>query len=125
MYSKQIIISSLFLLLSTLSFSQSKDFDKRLLSGFSLEEIKLMSQADLEFNTYCIENAYNIVSTNQSKENYPTLINGAIRVNNLESINFFDLNIPLSESDQTYLLLGEENKLIYIKSISKINEELH
>lgn len=104
-------------------YSQQSDFDERLLAKFSIEELNAMDDNSLAFNTYCIESAFEIMPFPTEKEG-DAAINGARNIADLESINFFELNVTLKEDQYQYFKLLGTDQMLMIKPISLIKQEL-
>lgn len=119
---KTLLTLLLGLSLSSLTFAQQKSFDERLKVKFTDLEINSMSDEELAFNTYCIENAFVIMDFPTEKEG-DAAINGARKIEDLQNINFFDLNIELKEDQYQYFKILGTDKMLAIKPISLINKE--
>jgi len=104
-------------------FAQNSTYDNRLLASFTEEEINEMDEETLAFNTYCIENAFEVMPFPVEKEG-DAAINGARNIADLENINFFELNVTLKEDQYQYFKLLGTDKMLMIKPITLIKEEL-
>lgn len=119
-----VTITTLFFTLALGSvFGQNTDFDERLLSKFSAEELNAMDESELAFNTYCIEHAFEVMPFPAEKEG-DAAINGARNIQDLENINFFELNVELKEDQYQYFKLLGTDKMLMIKPITLIKQEL-
>ncbi len=113
----------LLLLITFKSIGQSSDFDKRLLKKFSQEELNNMTEEEIKFNTYCIQNAFFISDFPEEKTN-DQAINGARKIDDVNNINFFELNIPLKEDAYQYFRILGSDKLLSVKPIFLIKSEI-
>jgi hypothetical protein len=117
------LLTLLFSLFAGSSFAQQSDIDERLLAKYSAEEVEAMDQETLAFNTYCIEHAFEIMPFPAEKEG-DAAINGARNIQDLNNINFFELNVELKEDEYQYFKLLGTDKMLMIKPISLIKQEL-
>ncbi len=120
---KKLLVLTVVSMIGLLSFAQSSTDTDKLLKKFTKEEIKSMSIETLRFNTYCIENAFEIVDFPKEKTG-DQAINGARKIENLESVNFFDLNIELKDETYQYFTVLGTDKLLIVKPIFLIKTEL-
>ena len=123
---KKLLICSMTLLSVGLFYGQNIEADKRLEAKFSkakLVELTQTNQEELKFLNYCIENAYTIMPLPVEKTE-ASEIRGTIQVNNLEEINFFDLNLELEEVNWQYYILKGTQKMIVIFSKEEIEKNM-
>ncbi|CAG5087649.1 hypothetical protein [Parvicella tangerina] len=117
------ILTLLFTLFLGSGFAQSPDIDDRLLVQFSQEELETMDKQELAFHTYCIENAFQVMPFPKEKAG-DAAINGARNIKDLSTINFFELNITLKQDEYQYFTLLGTDKMLMIKPITLIKQEL-
>ncbi len=117
------LLTLLLTLLVSAGFGQQSNYDERLLVAFSEEDLNAMDQEELAFNTFCIENAFEVMPFPSEKEG-DHAINGARNIADLDAINFFELNITLKEDQYQYFKLLGTDQMLMIKPISLIKQEL-
>ncbi len=112
----------IFLLIAFSSIGQSLNTDERLLKKFSQEEINSMSEEDLKFEIFCLDNSFTIenYSDNKEENNFP--LNGGRKIENLNNINLEDLNIKIKDDIQ-YFKISYEQKVLVVKSLNQLKEE--
>ena len=91
---KQIIVFTSISLLSSLGFSQEK-FDQRLLEKYNVEQLSKIQRenpSDLEFLTFCLDNAFYIAKHDPAKDNKDLI---RIKIADIDNINFASLGIDL------------------------------
>ena len=113
----------IFFLIAFSSMGQSSNTDERLLKKFSQEEINGMSEEDLNFNTFCIENAFTISKFPEEKKNSKS-ITGSINISDINKINFFELHIELKEDAYQYFQIVGTDKILSIKPVFLIKSEI-
>lgn len=116
------LLTLVFTIIVGTGFSQHQDYDSRLLATFTEAEISEMDAETLAFNTFCIENAFEVMPFPTEKEG-DAAINGARNIADLDNINFFELNITLKEDQYQYFRLLGTDKMLMIKPISLIKKE--
>jgi hypothetical protein len=112
----------IFLLIAFSSIGQSLNTDERLLKKFSQEEINGMSEQDLNFEIYCLDNAFKIQDYSDNKEENNYHLNGLRKIEDLNNVNLEDLKIKITENTQ-YFKISYENKVIVVKSLSDLKVE--
>lgn len=117
------LLTMLFVLFAGQGIAQNNEYDSRLLVGFSESEIKNMDATELAFNTYCIENAFEIMPFPTEKEG-DAAINGARKIADLNNINFYDLKVELKADEYQYFKILGTDKMLMIKPITLIKQEL-
>ncbi|MBT6438349.1 MAG: hypothetical protein HOK72_01500 [Flavobacteriales bacterium] len=121
---KQIIVFTSISLLSSLGFSQEK-FDQRLLEKYNVEQLSKMqteSPADLEFLTFCLDNAFYIAKHDPAKDNKDLI---RIKIADINNINFASLGIDLQEKSYQYFLIEGLNQLLVLRSIEHIKKDMN
>jgi hypothetical protein len=121
---KQIIVFTSISLLSSLGFSQEK-FDQRLLEKYNVEQLSKMqteSPADLEFLTFCLDNAFYIAKHDPAKDNKDLI---RIKIADIDNINFASLGIDLQEKSYQYFLIEGLNQLLVLRSIEHIKKDMN
>jgi len=123
---KRTIISALtivaFLAFNVSVFAQSNaDFDSRLLSKFSKKEIKKLSNAELEYWTYYLENSFEIVDIPKEK---PDAVPATITLSSMDKseINVFKLGLKSHEFARDYVRIEGTNKMLVILPLSEIDK---
>lgn len=104
-------------------FGQQSDFDERLLAKYTVEEVEAMGAEELAFNTYCIAHAFVVMPFPSEKKGNLT-IDGSKNIDDLENINFFDLNIVLKEDQYQYFIISGTDQMLAVKPIFLIKQEL-
>lgn len=117
------ILTLLFTLFIGTGFAQQSNIDERLLVKFTQEELNSMDAEELELYSYCIENAFEIMPFPAEKEG-KSQFDGTLKIENIESLNFFDLDISLKENQYQYYKLEGTNNMLVIKPIFLIKQEL-
>lgn len=108
--------------LSVFSYGQTNKYDSRLLVQFSEQDLNEMSDNDLRFHTYCIESAFEIgPKPVDSKSEFSSIPTISIDIEN--PINFFDLNIEITEKYQ-YYKIENSDKILMVKPLEQIQNEL-
>ena len=121
---KQIIVFTSISLLSSLGFSQEK-FDQRLLEKYNVEQLSKMqteSPSDLEFLTFCLDNAFYIAKHDPAKDNKDLI---RIKIADINNINFASLGIDLQEKSYQYFLIEGLNQLLVLRSIEHIKKDMN
>jgi hypothetical protein len=121
---KQIIVFTSISLLSSLGFSQEK-FDQRLLEKYNVEQLSKMqteSPSDLEFLTFCLDNAFYIAKHDPAKDNKDLI---RIKIADIDNINFASLGIDLQEKSYQYFLIEGLNQLLVLRSIEHIKKDMN
>lgn len=121
---KQIIVFTSVSLLSSLGFSQEK-FDQRLLEKYNVEQLSKMqteSPADLEFLTFCLDNAFYIAKHDPAKDNKDLI---RIKIADINNINFASLGIDLQEKSYQYFLIEGLDQLLVLRSIEHIKKDMN
>ena len=121
---KQIIVFTSISLLSSLGFSQEK-FDQRLLEKYNVEQLSKMqteSPADLEFLTFCLDNAFYIAKHDPAKDNKDLI---RIKIADINNINFASLGIDLQEKSYQYFLIEGLDQLLVLRSIEHIKKDMN
>ena len=101
------IILTLFVLISTISYGQN--FDKRLLTNYSQQELSEFSPTKLEMLEYALDHATYITDLPKSKEI------DLIEIDLKNGGSFSDLNIKIIDKNQYFKVKGEE-KMLVVKS---------
>ena len=113
---KTLIILTCALLGAANSYSQSTQSDSRLLVKYSQDELSQMEEAtpvELEFLSYCIENACQVVEYPASKAGRDDRSYPEVAVVDIENVNFFELGVELQSTVQTFKVSGH-NKMIVV-----------
>jgi len=121
---KQIIVFTSISLLSSLGFSQEK-FDQRLLEKYNVEQLSKMqteSPSDLEFLTFCLDNAFYIAKHDPAKDNKDLI---RIKIADINNINFASLGIDLQEKSYQYFLIEGLDQLLVLRSIEHIKKDMN
>jgi len=121
---KQIIVFTSISLLSSLGFSQEK-FDQRLLEKYNVEQLSKIQRenpSDLEFLTFCLDNAFYIAKHDPAKDNKDLI---RIKIADIDNINFASLGIDLQEKSYQYFLIEGLNQLLVLRSIEHIKKDMN
>ncbi len=121
---KQIIVFTSISLLSSLGFSQEK-FDQRLLEKYNVEQLSKIQRenpSDLEFLTFCLDNAFYIAKHDPAKDNKDLI---RIKIADIDNINFASLGIDLQEKNYQYFLIEGLDKLLVLRSIEHIKKDMN
>ncbi len=114
---KKIMFLVTFLLFSYFANAQNNSFDQRLLSKFSKEELNEM-QSNNTFSysywNFYVANAYEIVELANEKANTHE-IKGTVKIQDINTINIFDLHyVPLGSDYQYYQIEGTQKLLVIL-----------
>jgi hypothetical protein len=123
---KNIIILFSLLLITSISFAQTKDRD--LLVKYSKEELNTLKKdnpKEYEFAKYCVRNAFYIAEMPEEKIKANPSKFGEITIKNISKINFYQLNIELKEDDYQSFVIKGTKKILVVKSKSHILRELN
>jgi hypothetical protein len=116
---------ALFFAMGSVVFSQTA-YHSDLLKKFSVEELNQMAKSnpnELLFLNEFVVNGFYVTDFPQEKAGAPE-INGARKIDTLDAIDFFALNIPIKENDwQYYMILGTD-KLLVVKSRNYVLNEM-
>lgn len=111
-------------------YSQSTNtvnYDKLLLTKYSEKELNEMAKSnpdELAFLNAFVKIGFYITDFPQGKEN-ATEINGARKIENINDVNFFKLNIEIKENDYQYFTILGTNKLLVVKSKAMVLKEMN
>lgn len=120
---KKLLLFTAVSLLSLATFAQTATDNKKLLKKYSASEIESMDIATLRFNTYCIDNAFQIVDFPGEKSGKVTL-DGEKTIANISAVNFYDLNVELKEEQYQYFSIQNTDKLLIVKPVFLIKSEI-
>ncbi len=120
---KKLLLIATIAMLGLSIHAQNSSDSKKLLKKFSASEISSMDTETLKFNTHCINNAFTIEDLPTSKSN-DSEISGTIVLNDLQNVNFFDLNIDLLDEKYQYFKIANTGKLLVVKPASIIKNEI-
>ena len=123
---KLIVLFSIFLISGT-AFSQKND--EALLVKYTKEEVKIMKAEQPEeykYVKFCVNNAFYVANITQEKIDANPEQFGNVAINDINSINFFDLNIEIKEDRyQAFIIEGVTDKVLMVKSKKHILRELN
>jgi hypothetical protein len=112
------------------SFSQnsnSSKYDSALLTKYTEKELNEMAKSnpdELAFLNAFVKTGFYITDFPQGKEG-ATEINGARKIENINDVNFFKLNIDIKENDYQYFTILGTNKLLVVKSKAMVLKEMN
>lgn len=113
---------------TTLSISAQKStIDERLLSKYSSQELKALqveNPEELEYLTYCIENAFYWGVVPQEKVELKPHRFQKITLENTSTNNFYELTIKISDRVTQYFIVNASDRLLVVKSKAQILKEL-
>jgi len=126
---KKILIVVISVMFSgSMLFGQNSEFDSRLLAKYSVEELEAIEKEnprDIQFLTYCLDNAFYIGDYPNEKDGKFN-IDGELNNVDLTNINLFSLGIELKEGkNQMYSVNGKSKLLIVYDSkflVEKFNQ---
>tara|TARA_Y100000589_G_scaffold331882_2_gene387630 strand:+ start:9685 stop:10077 length:393 start_codon:yes stop_codon:yes gene_type:complete len=128
---KKIILSSLLIISFGFSLmaqnASTEQLDKALEVKFSEKQIEQLTKdnpKELDYLRYCVYNAYYITDLPKEKlQTSPERIK-KIKLNDLENINFFTLDITILDNDYQYFEIEGSDKLLVVKSRKHIENEI-
>lgn len=97
-------------------FGQNTEFDSRLLMKYSVEELKKMEKenpSEVQFQTYCLDNAFYIGDYPKEKEGKINL-DGVKQVININEINLYELGIEILEGRNQLFSVNDNSKLLVV-----------
>lgn len=124
---KNIFLLSIALIFSALGHSQDKNHDSRLLAKYSLEELSQLQGNDNEeyqFINHCLDNAWYITALPKQKMSAKNKQIRTIKIDDIKSINFYSLNISLVQDNYQFFAIEGTDKMLVIKSIDHIKQEI-
>jgi hypothetical protein len=116
---------ALLLLVSSTYFSQAKHHPQlyKKYSSVELKEMEKSNPGELAFLNEFMSTGFYVTDFPQEKQG-ATEINGARKIENLSSIDFYSLNIPIKDEEwQYYMILGTD-KLLVVKSRNYVMNEM-
>jgi hypothetical protein len=111
-------------------YSQSTktvQYEKVLLTKYTEKELNEMSKSnpdELVFLNAFVKNGFYITDFPEGKEGAAE-INGARKIENINDVNFFKLNIDIKDNDYQYFTILGTNKLLVVKSKSMVLKEMN
>jgi hypothetical protein len=124
---KQLLLILLFSV-TTLSISAQKStIDERLLAKYSSQELKALqveNPEELEYLTYCIENAFYVGDIPQEKIDANPERFKEISLQSSTITNFYELDLKIETHIARYFIIKGTDKLLMVKSKDQILLEL-
>jgi hypothetical protein len=128
---KKFIFSAILLFAMNISIvAQEKSIDKldkALEVKFTENQIKQLKENnpdELNYLRYCVYNAYYITDLPKEKlKTTPERIK-KIKIEQLDNLNFFTLDIPVLDNDYQYFEIEGTDKLLVVKSRKHIENEI-
>ena len=124
---KHILFILLFSVITLSIAAQNSTIDDRLLTKYSKQELKTLQTEqpeELQYITYCIENAYSIGSVPQEKIDANISLFKEIELSASSIENFYTLGIAVLATKAQYFLIKGTKKVLTIKSKDQILLEL-
>ena len=114
---KKILIVLISLMYSfSMLFAQNTEFDSRLLVKYSIEELKKLEKenpSEVQFQTYCLDNAFYIGDYPKEKEGKINL-DGVKQIENINEINLFELDIEILDGRNQLFSINDNSKLLVV-----------
>ena len=114
---KKILIAIVTVMFSgSIVFGQNSDFDSRLLAKYSAKELTKIEKdnpAEIEFLTFCLDNAFYIGDYPVEKDGKFEL-DGALKISNLTEVNIYQLDIDIKDSGNQMFSVNDKSKLLII-----------
>lgn len=120
---KKLLLIAAVAMFAMSAIAQNSAYTKKLLKKFSKTEINSMDIETLRFNTYCIENAFQIVDFPKEKSG-KTKLDGEKVISDMNNVDFYDLNVELLEEQYQYFSIQGTDKLLMVKPIFLIKSEI-
>jgi hypothetical protein len=119
---KNLIIIIAFI--SSAAYGQNSEVTNSLLKKFTLDEVNSMNQELVEFNSYCIKNAFYFIDKPVGKSD---IINysGGRKIQNINTFEFFDTELNMDDNKLSYYNVLSTNKILVVKSKTQILKELN
>lgn len=121
---KKIFLFTCSFILVAVSFAQNKvEIDERLFSVFPQEKLEYLQQnapKDLAFMNFMLDHSLEIIeaSTVQVEiQDLPTT-----QIDNLESLNYYELKVSQQPNSNNYYLIEGTNSLLLVKSYNSVKE---
>ena len=111
-----------FVTINLSAFAQSKsEIDSRLSSKFSKKELKSLSQSELDYWTFYLDNSILIVDIPKEK---PDAVPASIKLPSmdLKELNIFKLGLEPHEYARDYLRIEGTNKMVVVLPMTEITE---
>ena len=125
---KQLLFTLLFSFTFCTISAQKSSIDNRLHVRYNSQELKAMqveNPQELEYLTYCIENAFYVSDIPQEKVDANPERFKEINLQSSTITNFYELDLQIEPHTAQYLIIKGTSKLLMVKSKDQILLELN
>ncbi len=99
------------------------EIDDRLYDKFSKKELANMSNSDISYWTYILDNGYYLTDVPKGKDTGSRV--GKVSIKDLDNINLFQLGLSPIDNDYQYFLIEGTDKMLVIRSHNHIKKEFN